>query len=644
MQIREIILYGNNGKTRRIQLRLGTVNIITGDSKKGKSSLIDIIKYCLGVDSFSVAEGVIREAVAWYALVLDFGTHQTFVARKAPDVGFSVSNEIFLNSGKNIVTPKVTELKGTLNSASLREYLSGKLRIAENLHEVPEGQTRAPVAAEVKHALIFCIQEQGEIASKSTLFHRQSEPYLPQSIKDTLPFFLGLIPEDRLVKMGQLRELKGELREAQRELREAEMLRGDGLHRGWALLAEAEEVGLLGAGISRPKDTATLLRLLEPLKSYNPEAQAQAAPGDPFPALVSESQKLLGEFERVREEVRYAKKFEADQQGFSFEAKAQETRLKSIELYKLDGVEGNGKCPLCTNDLKDLLPSVTEFNEAIQGLTTQLDGVGQERPKLRSFIEEKERRITEIKSRLKAIQTAMTSIRNSDLKARELAELERKRERVAGRVSLYLEGVRVTDNLSDLQKELKRLQDSIAKLEKELGEFDFEEVRDSMSSVLGVRMSPMAAHLELEHSEKTLRLDLAKLTVVAYSESGPTPLSRIGSGANHLGYHLVSHIALHEWFVEKDRPVPRFLFLDQPTQVYYPPDQRDPRFKNLKSEDQVAVERMFRWLIERTEKMAGKFQLIVTDHADIEEKWFRDHVVETWRGDAALIPSDWLRG
>ena len=48
MQIRELVLYGRNGKVRHLPFSLGTVNIITGKSKTGKSADGDIIDYCMG--------------------------------------------------------------------------------------------------------------------------------------------------------------------------------------------------------------------------------------------------------------------------------------------------------------------------------------------------------------------------------------------------------------------------------------------------------------------------------------------------------------------------------------------------------------------------------------------------------------------
>lgn len=61
MQIRELVLYGYNGKVRHLPFALGKVNIITGRSKSGKSAIGDIIDYCMGGDSCNIADGIVRD-------------------------------------------------------------------------------------------------------------------------------------------------------------------------------------------------------------------------------------------------------------------------------------------------------------------------------------------------------------------------------------------------------------------------------------------------------------------------------------------------------------------------------------------------------------------------------------------------------
>ena len=77
------------------------------------------------------------------------------------------------------------------------------------------------------------------------LFHGQSEPQIPQVIKDTLPYFLGAIQEDQLALEQQLERKRKEIRRLKRALQDAEAIQGSDLGKALALLTEASEVGLI---------------------------------------------------------------------------------------------------------------------------------------------------------------------------------------------------------------------------------------------------------------------------------------------------------------------------------------------------------------------------------------------------------------
>jgi hypothetical protein len=36
-------------------------------------------------------------------------------------------------------------------------------------------------------------------------------------------------------------------------------------------------------------------------------------------------------------------------------------------------------------------------------------------------------------------------------------------------------------------------------------------------------------------------------------------------------------------------------------------------------------------------------QVIVTDHVELLDEWFRGAIIERWRDGIALVPVDWLR-
>ena len=65
------------------------VNVITGDSSTGKSSILQIIDYCLLSENSRIVEDVINENVSWYGLVFNINGNDYAIARKAPKDGVS---------------------------------------------------------------------------------------------------------------------------------------------------------------------------------------------------------------------------------------------------------------------------------------------------------------------------------------------------------------------------------------------------------------------------------------------------------------------------------------------------------------------------------------------------------------------------
>jgi hypothetical protein len=195
-----------------------------------------------------------------------------------------------------------------------------------------------------------------------------------------------------------------------------------------------------------------------------------------------------------------------------------------------------------------------------------------------------------------------------------------------------------------LEEQARRLRAQAAALEEELSDERVRERIDSITSILGRRMTDWARELDLEHSKFPLRLDLKRLTIVADTVDGPVPMDRMGSGENWVGYHLIAHLALHEWFTQRGRPVPRFLFLDQPSQVYFPPEKDiDGSMSGVVEDDRQAVVRMFQFVFKVVSELAPRFQVVMTEHADIKEYWYQHAVVERWRGGAKLVPEEWPR-
>jgi hypothetical protein len=263
-------------------------------------------------------------------------------------------------------------------------------------------------------------------------------------------------------------------------------------------------------------------------------------------------------------------------------------------------------------------------------------------PQVERVIGELELKLQRVQATLAKNRAEMEAVQRSNDRLQQIKDDYAKRALVFGRISLYLESLPELQDTKAIEKRVQQLKAQCAALEEELSNEQVRERLDSIMSILGQRMTVWARELELEHSRYPLRLDVKKLTIVADTSDGPIPMARMGSGENWVGYHLIGHLALHEWFTERDRPVPRFLFLDQPSQVYFPPEKDvDGSMGNVGEDDRLAVSRMFRFVFDIVENLSPGFQVIITEHADINEGWYQGAVVERWRSGLKLIPDDW---
>jgi hypothetical protein len=58
--------------------------------------------------------------------------------------------------------------------------------------------------------------------------------------------------------------------------------------------------------------------------------------------------------------------------------------------------------------------------------------------------------------------------------------------------------------------------------------------------------------------------------------------------------------------------------------------------------DRENTRRLYEPTFQVVQQLGGALQVIALDHADFEDEWFANSVVQRWRGGDALIPSDWL--
>jgi hypothetical protein len=641
IQILDIVVYSHDNRLRSLPLKPGKVNIITGASKTGKSALIDIIDYCFGSAECRVPEGPIRRCVSWFGIRLQLEQGQAFVARHVPDDNAISSEECFIEVASELEIPIVTKLKQTTNTKGLNSLLSGWAGITDNIHEPPEGQTRPALEANIRHAIALCFQPQDEIIRRNQLFHKSDDNYFAQALKDTFPFFLGAVGDEYVKKYQELYRLRKELRSYQRQLTELSSLRGEGVSKAATLQSQARDAGMTNSISTTWENIVS--DLIQISKAQIGNTDNDFSVGQEYSDLDVERSDLLELRSRIQTEIAIAKAFEKDEQSYSTEANEQRARLTSIGIFESEEQAHN--CPLCNQNLalKTYNPQVADLQKIMRDISSKLEQVTRVAPQVERAISEMESQLQKVQLSLIENRSKMEVIQNQNQIFQEIKDETAKRALIFGRISLYLESLPNLPDTIAIELKVKVITQQCAVLEGELSNERIIEKINSIISILSQDMTDWARRLALEHSIFPLRLDIKKLTIIADTPDGPVPMSRMGSGENWVGYHIIGHLALHSWFAKRGRPVPSFLFLDQPSQVYFPPEKDiNGSIDSINENDRFAVSRMFKLVFDVVESLNNGLQVIMTEHADINEEWYQSAIAERWRG-LKLVPDDWPR-
>ena len=244
-----------------------------------------------------------------------------------------------LEFGAELELLPASSLAANIDTDALREQLGRRIGIEENRHEPPEGSLRSAVEAHLGHATLLCLQRQDEIASRTHLFHRQGEQGMEQTLKDTLPYFLGAVPRDQALKRARLRDARRNLARITAALASAEQAAGALETQLQALLSEAYAVGLTPAAAADTR--SEVIGLLEQAARGTPvgETGIEQADDSDIGAEQARRRELAREQSRLRNELRglsaerqlllEALDGETDYQGA---VRAQVGRLTSLDL------------------------------------------------------------------------------------------------------------------------------------------------------------------------------------------------------------------------------------------------------------------------------------------------------------------------
>ena len=645
MKISSIHIYSHDGQRRDLQFKVNGLNVITGRSSTGKSALSEIIEYCMGRSSFHVPEGVIRDKVAWFAVIYQFENEQVLVGKPTPTAGGASCTTAMLRRGSKLQAPEFEDLAINTDDEAIVELLSRLLGIPENRTEVALEHSRDSFDTNVKHTFYYLFQKQGLVANKDQLFYRQNEQYQPQAIRDTLPILLGVSSDNRYELESTMRAAQRELKVNTKQLEQARNAVDTSHEKAIGLYSEARTVGVIGRA-DENHNADGIIEALRSSLSWNPES----VPDDDG-SRISRLEEDLGQLRKHRRDAQVridsVRQFSKRAGGYESEAAEQVDRLASIKALPKNSETGEWQWPFSERNLALNSPVAAVLLGELTSLDKELRIATGQRPKLEAYLTELTGTVDEITGSIRQKETEISAAISTNEIIAQMGTRNNAAARVVGRISLFLETLLPNEDLARLEADNRRLKFKVEQLQKQIGADDSHERMASILNNISAQVTRYIQKFDAEFGPYPARLDLAQLTVIFDRPERPVPMSRTGGGENHLAYHLSALLALHLFAANSNRPIPRFLLIDQPTQVYFPSEQvykaADGSVQRTEADaDLNAVRRLFELLLKFTKEDVPGFQLIVTEHANLRDQWFQEALVEQpWTKPPALVPEDW---
>jgi hypothetical protein len=619
------------------------INLVTGSSRSGKSAIIKIIDYCLGSGGCSIPKlGPIRRSSAWYGIVVRTDEGYKLLARRDPDAQESTDDYMLVES----LAPTVpqTAVKNT-NRGAIKGLLGRLARLPQASADFFDSGSGYKSRASFGDMTSFMFQPQSIVANETVLFFEAEDEEHARKLREIFPLVLGAVDADTLVKQHRLAEVR---RLLERRRRQFEALSGSiedfaGAVRGRYL--SAIDLGLLQtdvADIDRA-DIRVLIARLQELAGRWDEGQRPTREAVPFSAasrLADLRQRESAAAQQIASlRMRQVQLRELSQARQTSEGVLvrERDRLAPASWLTLE-ISETHNCPFCGSENQAGSEEFARLKERAAAVERQWRGIATIPPMLDAEEIEIRRAQAQEEERLRQIRAEKSQLEGLTTTARKADE---ERAVFVGKLLEFLGVQRTLAGDAGLEKEISDLEAE----ERELrAQVDAEAIAQRKEDAL-LLISKYAQHygriVELENNDAIIKLDTRELSIRVLSERGESAwLHQTGSGANHLGYHVATMLALHEFFISKPIPyVPSLLILDQPSQTQFPDDLDE----DAEQEELRAVHKAFEAFDEAVDRTGGMLQIIVSEHAGktVYAGIRRLTVVERWRRGRKLIPWHW---
>ncbi len=628
----------NRKEKRIVPLKQG-VNIITGDSKTGKSALVEIIDYCLCSSRSTVPKGKITEFTELFCLTLVIQNNCYVVARQSTDAGgkmyLSIEAEDFNPNSLNLL---YFNNKSLQSPKEVQDELENALGLMVSNMQT-EDIVGKPEKASLRNMVSYLFQHQNLMASKFALFYRFSDFYKRKAVIQQFPIFSGLVEQEYYSKLLRLNELKARLNKL-RKNEESNKVASEKIRSSLSPLLE-EYFALLNLSFDNTSSLSKMLKIVNSLPTFDD------SPLFNDQGIMNHYHELCSELDNYRDQehevsVQISDIERANKAGTSFiealDELQEKTKISSPEE------ETNYICPLCGNICEDIKNTDQDILNASSWLENELEITS----KYTTDFSEEIRKLSSIKDKIveniKLTYGRIKDIERNYIKSKELLSKKEQVEYAKVKIYLYVEMIN-NGVFKNVSLDIEELQTKISKLESEIAKFDLETEMQKAQIFISKNMNRLALSLDFEDEYKPINLNfgLTDETFDIYHHHNHREkiyLYEMGSGANWVSCHIALFLSLLRYFCKNPKaPMLTTMFFDQPSQVYFPQPERKT------SADIAAVQKMYKTIFDEVNLIGKDYgilpQIIIVDHVSGTElthkEEFLSYVRRDWRDGRHLI-------
>jgi hypothetical protein len=206
LTIHRIILWPKRAELgpRAISFVSDRVNVITGQSGTGKSTLISIVDYAMGSGKCAIPVGLIRDTTEWFGVMLKLPRGYLTVARRNPGEDIQSGDAVLRESARDDVPH---ELKQNLNIKEVTAHLDRLAGLPSIDFRGGAGDATFDARPSFRDMAAFNFQPQHIVANPYTLFFKADTEEHRRKLANVLPFVLGATDAEQLVARRRLADL-----------------------------------------------------------------------------------------------------------------------------------------------------------------------------------------------------------------------------------------------------------------------------------------------------------------------------------------------------------------------------------------------------------------------------------------------------